>query len=428
MFPQLIRWMKLRTAVPEVRVLLSNFFSLSLLQAANFILPLLTLPYLVRVLGYERFGLLAFATATVAYFQILTEYGFNLSATREIAINKGNQEKLNEIFSSVMFIKIALTTLSLSVLAILLLTVDLLARDWIIYVLTFGVVVGQVFLPVWFFLGIERMKYITLFNVIAKLIFTLAIFLFVKSEKDHFLVPLLTSLGYLMVAFWSLFVISKKFKVELVIPTKERIFYHLRGGWYVFVSNAAVSLYTMTTIVLLGFFTNNLIVGYYSIADKLINAVKSVNNPIAQTLYPYVNRKAIRSMPNTLIFIRKILIGMVIGMGLISFIIFFFSMDLIDLLFGRFSFQSVIILRILSVIPLMVGVDTILGTLMMLIFNRNREYSHIIISAGFVNLVISFFLIFQWEHIGAAISVLITECYITVRLLLYTQKNGLSLR
>lgn len=427
MFLQFIRWVKVRIGVPEVRVLLSNFFSLSILQVVNFILPLLTLPYLVRILGYERFGLLAFATATVTYFQIITEYGFNLSATKEISLNRENQGKLNEIFSTVMFIKITLTALSLSVLTILLFTVDLLARDWMIYIFTFGVVVGQAFLPVWFFLGLEKMKYITLFNVIAKLIFTIAIFLFVKTKEDYFLVPLFTSLGYILVAAWSLFVITEKFKVELLKPTYGTIVYHLRGGWYVFVSNAAGSLYTMTTIVLLGFFTNNLIVGYYSVADRLINAVKSINNPIAQTLYPYVNRRAIISTPNTLIFIRKILIGMGISMGLISFFIFFFSSNLIELFFGKVSLESVIVLKILSMIPLLVTVDTILGTLTMLVFNRNKEYSHIITSAGFVNLIISVFLILQLEHIGAAISVLIAECYITLRLLLYTQKNGLSL-
>ncbi|WP_252718899.1 oligosaccharide flippase family protein [Acinetobacter sp. TUM15509] len=176
----------------EKKRFITNFFSLATLQGLNYILPLLTLPYLVRVLGAEKFCLLAFATAIVGYFIVLTDYGFNFTATREISLNKEYKEKLNEIFSSVMIIKSVLFFVSLIILTLLIIFFQKFNVDPWLYYLTFGTVLGQILFPVWFFQGVEQMRYITVINIVSKVFFTIAIFVLVKHSSDYLLVTFLT--------------------------------------------------------------------------------------------------------------------------------------------------------------------------------------------------------------------------------------------
>jgi PST family polysaccharide transporter len=203
--PEVFATIKNLFATKTRRKLFENFLSLSFLQFANYIFPLITLPYLVRVLGPEKYGLIAFAQAFIGYFQILTDYGFNLSATREISINRENKEKVSEIFSSVMIIKFFLLLFSLGLMTIIVFSFKKFRQDWLIYYLTFGMVLGQTLFPIWFFQGMGRMKYITFLNVLAKLIFTIAIFIFVKRSSDYLYIPLLNSSGFIVAGILALF-------------------------------------------------------------------------------------------------------------------------------------------------------------------------------------------------------------------------------
>ena len=157
---KLINKLKNIANTEDKKRLLSNFFSLSILQTFTYILPLLTLPYLVRVLGPEKFGLVVFAQAFIIFFNILVDYGFNLSATREISVNRENKEKLTEIFSSVMSIKFILIGISFTILSIIIFSFEKFSNNIDLYYLTFLWVIGQALFPIWYFQGLEKMKYI----------------------------------------------------------------------------------------------------------------------------------------------------------------------------------------------------------------------------------------------------------------------------
>ena len=407
--------------------LLENFLSLSVLQGANYILPLITLPYLVRVLGPEKFGLIAFAQSFIQYFNILTDYGFNLSATREISIYRDNKEKISEIFSSVMIIKFGLLVLSFIIMSVIVFSFEKFKKDWLIYYLTFGMVLGQILFPVWFFQGMERMKYITILNIVAKGIFTICIFIFIRKMADYLYVPLINSTGLLVAGGLSLRIVSKDFGIKFILPSFKAIKHQLKEGWHIFISTVAISLYTTSNTFILGLFTNNTIVGYYAAAEKIIKAVQGLLSPISQTVYPHISKLASESKERALNFIRK-LVKIVGGISfVISFSIFIFANFVVNILLGPQYQQSIIVLRILAFLPFIIGLSNIFGIQTMLTFNLKQAFSKILISAGLLNIVLALILAPLYQHIGISIAVLTTEIFVTLSMFFYLKKKGIKI-
>ena len=423
----MIKYIKDKWHVEEYRRLFSNFVSLSVLQGANYILPLLTLPYLVRVLGAEKFGLLAFATATVTYFMIITDYGFNLSATREVSIHRDDKEKLIEIFSAVMTIKFVLMILSFLLMTLLVFSFEKFRTEWKVYYLTFGMVVGQVLFPVWFFQGLEKMKFITILNMTAKIFFTIAIFIFVKEQSDYFIVPVCTSLGFIIAGLLSLIIIRKELGISFKLQKLQSLTEQMKSGWHIFISNIAISLYTVSTTFILGLFTNNTIVGYYSAGEKIVKAVQGLYSPVSQSIYPFISRKVDESFENGLIFLRKVLLLVsVITFGL-SCVLLGLSEYITILLLGYQYTESIVVVKILSFLPFIIALSNIFGIQTMLNFGKNKAFSRILISASILNLILSIILVPVYQHIGSAISVLFVEIFVSTVMFIYLQLSDVKI-
>ncbi len=357
----------------EYKRLFSNFLSLSVLQAANYLFPLITFPYLVRVLGIEKFGLISFAQAFIQYFIIITDYGFNLSATREISIHRDDKEKINEIFSSVMIIKLSLMILSFIFMSIIVFSFNKFRQDWLLYYLTFGMVFGNVLFPVWFFQGIEQMKWITYLNILTKAIFTVAIFVFIKNQDSYYLVPLLNSMGYIIAGVLSLFLIINHFRVEFKLLTLNKVKYYLNDAWYVFISRILVNIYTSTNIILLGFFYNNLAVGYYSVFEKIVIAAGAIFDITNQIIYPYLANNYRRSFKRFIQLLKKIFGIYLVLAFLICFVLEFFRIEILNLIIREYSFDISSLLGVFLIRILFFPFGPLLSN-SLIIMEKNAEF------------------------------------------------------
>jgi PST family polysaccharide transporter len=282
---------------------------------------------LVKVLGVEKFGLLAFITVTVGYFEVLIEYGFGLTATKDIASSREDKEALSRIVSSVLLIKLFFIGISLILLTLFLQLSPRFLEDSFVYYVSFFALSLQLLSPQWFFMGMERMHMITLFNVGSKLFFTLLIFMVVQEESDYWKVPLVQLAGVGMVAMVSFIIVFFYEKIHFRFD-REKIEYYLKYNFSFFLSRVAVHLYTHSNIFFLGLFAGNSVVGYYSIAQKIAVLLQSFYTLILQVIYPYMAR-----VKNSL-FLKRILSISTLVNAMLLTLLYFFSDRLFQKLFG----------------------------------------------------------------------------------------------
>lgn len=353
-----------------------------MLQGANFLLPLITLPYLTRVLGIDKFGLVMFVQAFTIYFVILTDYGFNLSAAREVSVNRDNPEKISEIVSSVLIIKLSLLIIGFGLLSLIIFSFDRFRSEWQLYYLAYGLVLGQAIFPVWYFQGIERMKYITIINVVAKAIFTGSIFIVVREQSDYILVPLMNSLGFTVGGLLSLIIILKSFKVRFSVPKLPVIYGYFKDSTQFFLSRASVSVYSNSNTFAVGLFLGNAAAGVYSAAEKLFMAMSLAYQPLVDALYPYMAHKKDLSL------FKKIFLGVIMVNFVFCTAVFLLSDKIVGLIYpGDFS-VSADLLKIFCGLCLIIIPSVLLGYPFLAAFGYPKYANYSVVYASLVHLAL----------------------------------------
>jgi PST family polysaccharide transporter len=411
----------------------SNVVFLLITQGINYLFPLISIKYLINILGVEVFGKVSFAQSFIGYFIVLVDYGFNISATKQVALKRDSPKELSVIFYNTFFAKIILLLFSMVVFVTCILCIKKLGQDPILYASFFGVVIGWMLFPQWYFQGIEKMGYVTLINLIIKVLFLGAIFIIVKSSDDYKWVPVLYSISYIIPGIYGFIIAAKKCGKVIHVKGKE-ILETLKDGFSVFLSSAMGTLLSGSAVFILGFLASDALVGYFAGFDKLIKAGIMIFAPITLSVYPTVARKFVSSQEEGLFYIKKIAIPTISFAICVAVGIVIFSDQIINLFyspdFGRYK----IILNILAAWMVVSVANNFIGIQYLTGSGKTKLYGKSFAIAGVLSLLLILLLTDYFSYTGTALAVLFGEIILSIVMLTFiyfdarNEKNPHSIR
>lgn len=383
------------------KVLAKNFSYLSLLQVSNHIFPMITLPYLARVLGVEPFGQLAIGMSVIAYFQTIIDYGFNFSSVKNIARNKDNREYVNSVVMETVCARLILLITSYILIFLLITFVPFVNSNKLIVLSTSTILLGHVLLLDWFFQAIEKMEYIAIISLLSNSIFTVLVFFMIKSPSDYYLQPILTATGTLIssVVCWAIIII--KFGVRIKMPSLSSVRNRIREGFNLFVSIFFPTIYTNLNTLLLGVYNGRVATGIYSGGARFSSMAYSVTMLFSRVFFPFLSRRIDKHK----MYAR---LSLIIGLSISLF--FFFGADLLVSLFlGKEFEKSADVLRIVSFTPLAMCVFNAYGTNYLAIQGGERYLRNIVIFTTFFGITFGIIGAVYFSYIGVAVCSILTQ-------------------
>ena len=410
------------------KILITNLFSLSGIQIINYVVPILVVPYIVRIIGPEKYGLINFSQAFTTYFILIVNYGFEYSATREISINRKDKHKISEIFTSIIIAKCILFICTSLIFLLLIFYLPSFKPYIEIFLFTYLIIIGNIFLPIWLFQGLEKLTKLSVFNFFTKFIYALSIFIFIKERDDYLLIPLILSVCQIIIGIISFFYSIKVFNISITLVNKNKIIAVFKDGWKLFMSTILINLYTTTNILILGILGSNLTVGYFSASSKIVNIIQGfILGPISQAFFPRIGMVLNESKEKGILILKKLTFIVGLLMMIISILIFIFSNTIIRTIFGDTFMYASPSLRIISFLPFIVGLSNIFGLETMLNLKMDKSYLVLTFIGAILSIVLNIFLVPIYFENGTAISWLISEIFIAISFFVVLFKNNINL-
>nr|WP_286416531.1 oligosaccharide flippase family protein [Myroides odoratimimus] len=366
---------------------------LTILQLINIIIPLLTYPYIIRVLGVDNYGLIVYSQAIIGYIVLLISFGFNITATKDISRNRLNVRKLSKIVSSVFVIKFSIFIISLVILMLIVVGFALDSKLSNLLILTMWMGFYEVFFPVFYFHGTEKMKFITLLNFISKILFLILVFAFIKNSEDVYLYPVFNGLTGLIVCILSIKIVLKH-GVKLYFPKFSILTYYIRKSYVMALAYASNNLKSGLNIILIKLLFGVKEVAYFDLAMKIITMGNTFSDVLNQAVFPKISRE------KNMIFLKKVLVVILFSTSLFVIFTFLFGEWIVRILGGVNMSNAVLVLKIVSFVVPFYAVGGLLGRNCLIVFNKDKIVLRSMIVSGILYLfLVLIYYMCRWENL-----------------------------
>lgn len=407
--------------VPRLR---NNIASLGMVQIANYVIPLITLPYLTRVLGPMAYGQVAFAQVLMIYLVLLTDYGFSWSATRKIAAHREDRAYISRVFIGTWTAQWLLVVVAASLATLAGLYSDRLRPDASLYAVAFTAVLGNVLFPIWFLQGLERLQAVAAIQVTTRLLALLPIFVLVHAPSDAVYVLAINGGAAMLAGLLSIAWIRHRNLLDWHWPDWPAVMRELHDGRALFGSRVVISFYTTLAPLALGWIAGPMALANFSLADKLRTAAQALLYPLSQALFPRMTHLFATDKSAAFHLLKRSLLAVLVIAGSTSSLLWIFAEPLAVLLGGEAFRPASAALRWLALLPLLIGLSNVFGVQVMLPNSMNRPFNIILTAAGGLSILLIWPLIQQMQAVGAAQTMLIVELFVTGSMALLLYKRG----
>lgn len=393
------------------------------LQFFNTVLPLVTLPYITRILGASQYGVFSIVLNFVSYLQVVVEYGFALSATRKVALADSNDD-FRGLFTKVICSRMLLFGICFLITIANVLIFDRPMTTNLCFLVLSASLIGYVLQENWIFQGKQEMKFISISTIIARTVTTILIFIVIKSPNDILLYCILYSLSPIIANSIGTIIAMNRYKLKFVRIRISDLIETLKSGMYVFFTQLSSKVFGAIGVTFLGIFASREDVGIYSAIYKIPYVLMLLWNPISQIIYPITSRKIVESNVDGYLYIHKLKRYCLLFFGAISILVGVFAQPITNIAFGSeyasrfYIIYPLLIWMLLGINNNFEGIQTLVGS------GHDKEYSKCFQIGVIGTVAFNFILIYAFGINGAAIAPLMSEGLLG--LLLYVQINKIG--